>query len=324
MMIEPVVDVSKWQGEIDAKKMIAAGTLGIYMKAGGVDKNNGSSYTDSRFRENASKFGDLLPCGFYYFFYPHFSGADQAEYFCNLLKSVKWNLPPAIDVESNPNNVSQGKTQKEIRAFLDKIEEELNVKGVVYTRASFWNPNVGSPKWGTDYKLWIARYGEGLKHPWDNKDTSSLRPKPWTDYWLWQYSADKNRRGKEFGASSKDIDVNRVNMTREEFFKFANWEDQGEKEKEGGPVDVTPPPDVKVEYPHKGFLRRGYSQVNVRSTPTTSQDNVVGSIRRGYEFTVYKEHKVEDDLWWLVEMPNGTVGWGARRYNGISYLEHKD
>ncbi|MEA3351244.1 MAG: GH25 family lysozyme [Chloroflexota bacterium] len=337
-MIEPIIDVSKWQGEIDAKKMLDAGTLAMYIKAGGTDKYNGASYTDRRFRENAEKFSQRVPCGYYYFFYPHFDGAKQAKYFCQLLKSVKWNLPPAIDVERNPHNVSKARFQKEIKEFVDVVENELNIKSVIYTRGWFWNDNVGSPAWAKDYKLWIARYGEYLSHPWNNAH-SQLQPRPWTDFWLWQYSADKNKQGHKFGGASSGIDKNKVNMTLDELYAFANWGEQEQPDTEEAPTpdnEEAPDPDhhedegngeEKPEEPaasshtHKGFLRRGYTALRLRSRPTTHQSNTVGSIKRGYNFTVHKEIQIGDDLWWLIELPDKTVGWGARRYQSINFLE---
>ena len=337
-MFEPLVDVSKWQSDIDAGKMLAAGTKAMYIRAGGTDRNNGASYTDRRFRENAEKFSERIPVGYYYFFYPHFDGVKQAKYFCNLLKSVKWNLPPAIDVESNPKNVSKSRCQTEIKEFLDTVESELGVKGVIYTRATFWNPNVGAPAWAADYKLWVAIYSNTLSHPWDNNPNSSYRPRPWSDWWLWQYSADRNARGAEFGVATSGIDINRVNMEEDEFLKFAKWGTGAVDD--GGTVEETPPPDDGVEdvvdetaevvevpekiFPLKGFLRRGYTALRLRSRPTAHENNVVGAIKRGYNFTVFKEVQLSDDLWWLIELPDGTVGWGARRYNAVTYLEYAD
>jgi len=337
-MFEPLVDVSKWQSDIDVSKMLGAGTKAMYIRAGGTDRNNGASYTDRRFRENAEKFSERIPVGYYYFFYPHFDGVKQAKYFCNLLKSVKWNLPPAIDVESNPKNASKSRCQTEIKEFLNTVENELGVKGVIYTRATFWNPNVGAPAWAADYKLWVAIYSNTLSHPWDNNPSSNYRPRPWTDWWLWQYSADRNARGAEFGVASSGIDINRVNMTEEEFHSFAKWGTGAVDDDE--PVVVTPPPDDGIEdlvdetdevveepttkYPLQGFLRRGYTALRLRSRPTTHGSNVVGAIKRGYNFSVYKETQLGDDIWWLIELPDGTVGWGARRYNAITYLEYAD
>ena len=327
-MLEPIVDVSTWQRDIDVSKMLAAGTKGMYIKAGGTDKHNGVSYTDWRFRENAQKFSQRIPCGYYYFFYPHFDGARQARYFCNLLKSVKWNLPPAVDVEGNPRNVSKARFQSELKKFLDTVESELGVKCVICTRATFWNPNVGSPSWASDHKLWVAFHSETTQHPWKNNPNSILRPRPWNDWWMWQYSADNNRRGAEFGVATHGVDINRVNMNEDEFYAFARWNvgdtaTAGETETPVSVEDASAPVEApKPSFPHKGFLRKGYAALRLRSRPTTHANNVVGSIKRGYTFTVYKEMQLGDNLWWLVELPDGTVGWGARRFQGITYLEY--
>jgi len=335
-MFEPIIDVSSWQRDIDVSKMLGQGTKAMYIKAGGTDKNNGASYTDWRFRENANKFSEKVPVGYYYFFYPHFEGVKQARYFVNLLNSVKWNLPPAIDVEQNPRNVSQQRFQKEIKDFVDYVEKILNVKCVIYTRAMFWNSEVGNPAWAAEHKLWLALYNEKINHPWENNPNSRLRPRPWTDYWLWQYSADSNGKGKAFGTATAGIDINKVNMSADEFYKFAKWqqpetpvevevpveieeevEEDAEPEEEAG--------EVVIKYPHKGFLRAGFTALRLRSTPTiTRQDNIVGSIGRGYTFTVYEELEFGDDLWWLVELPNRLVGWGARRLQGVTFLEYAD
>ncbi len=332
-MIEPVIDVSTWQRDIDASKMLGAGALAMYIKAGGTDKNTGVSYTDWRFRENAEKFSKRIPCGYYYFFYPHFDGAKQARYFCNLLKSVKWNLPPAVDVEHNPRNVGQARFQTELKEFLDVMEAELGIKGVIYTRATFWNPNVGNPTWAADYKLWLAIYSTSLQHPWSNNPNSNFRPRPWNDWWMWQYSADKNGRGAEFGVATSGIDINRINMSKEEFYAFAKWEtddlgDDADDHDLPAPPEETPPKPppavVQPASPRKGYLRSGYTALRIRSRPTTHADNVVGAIRRGYTFRVYREFQLGDDLWWLLELPDGTAGWGARRFRGTTYLEYAD
>jgi len=339
-MFSPIIDVSSWQRDIDVSKLLGAGTKGMYIKAGGTDKNNGASYTDWQFRNNAQKFSAVVPCGYYYFFYPHFDGVKQGNYFCNLLNSVKWNLPPAIDVEQNPQNVSQWQFQNQVKRFLDTVESRLNVKCVIYTRAMFWNANVGNPSWAGQHKLWLARYGEDLQHPWDSNPSSRLRPLPWTDYWLWQYSADKNGRGDKFGVATSGIDINKINMNEDEFYAFANWDtenveietpiDEEEEiteeiveEEEDTEEDIVN--GVVITYPHNGFLRSGYNALRLRSTPTTStQSNIIGQISQGYTFLVHKEEQFGDDLWWLVELPDNKVGWGARRLQGVTFLEYAD
>jgi GH25 family lysozyme M1 (1,4-beta-N-acetylmuramidase) len=330
-MFEPLIDVSSYQQEIDASKMLGQGTKAMYIKAGGTDKTNGASYTDWRFRENADKFSARVPCGYYYFFYPHFDGARQANYFCTLLNSVAWNLPPAIDVENNPANVSPSKFQQEIKAFLDVVESKLNVKCVIYTRGMFWNSQVGNPPWAAQHKLWIALYHETLAHPWENDPDSQFRPRSWSDFWLWQYSADKNEKGAQFGVATSGIDINRINMTPEEFYAFAKWDSTAVPPEVPEPILEEPEPEppqtdvhgATVIYPHKAFLRVGFSALRLRHTPTAARtDNVIGMIGSGYTFTVYTEFQIGDDLWWLVELPNHQVGWAARRLQGVTFLEY--
>jgi len=337
-MFDPIIDVSSWQQDIDVNKILSAGTKAMYIKAGGTDKNNGACYTDWHFRENAQKFSEIIPCGYYFFFFPHVDGAKQAKYFCNLLNSVNWNLPPAIDVEQNPRNVSKSRFQQEIKDFLDTVEKELNVKCVIYTRAMFWNAQVGNPAWASKHKLWIALYDDIMEHPWNKDAGSRLRPFPWADYWLWQYSADKNGKGLEFGVATHGVDINRVNMSQDDFYEFAKWiPPVGEpvvSEPSVGNEDIEEekPPDeqpvkvvngVTINYPHDAFLRTGFTVLRLRSTPTISQtDNTVGLINSGLIIKVHKELQIGDDLWWLVELPNNLVGWGARRLQGITFLEY--
>ena len=218
-MIEPIVDVSKWQKDIDKEKMLGAGTLGMYIRAGSM---NVSPYTDYRFVENTEKFNGEIPCGYYWYFRPEFSSSVQAAYFVNLMRSVRVDLPPVVDVESNFKNLSMGTIQENLRLFITLVDDLMGRQSVIYTRGGFWNQHVGNPAWASKYRLWIAMYSETAKHPWTGFP-GYYHPKTWNDFWLWQYSADKNGRGEEFGVATSGIDINRYNGTLEEFHKDANW-----------------------------------------------------------------------------------------------------
>lgn len=243
----PILDISHWQGDMDAQKAIAAGAKGVYVKAGGVNKDYGSNYTDEQWDENAGKFPSLIPTGYYWYFHPHWSGTKQAIYFADLLKRCEWKLPPAVDVENNITGVSKAVFQKELKSFLDTLGELLFLANqVIYTRGLFWNENVGNPAWASERLLWIARYSTTLNHPWEDDD--KYRPAPWENFWLWQWSSDGNRQGHRFGAKdSHDIDLNYCTMTEEEFLAFAQWEHRQKqtkgfsysiKEVEGG-IDIS-------------------------------------------------------------------------------------
>lgn len=221
-MIEPIIDVSRWQDDIDASKMLSAGTLGLYIRAGSIDKNSGACYADYQFANNAQKFNGKIPCGYYWYFRPEFNPSMQATYLVNLLKNVRVDLPTAIDVESNNKNVSMNIFQSRIYEFLVLIEDLVG-EACIYTRAEFWNYHVGSPVWAWSRKLWIARYNSELSHPWGD---GFFKPLPWNDWWMWQYSSPGNNRASEFGVPPEgddDIDINRYNGTLDEFYADANW-----------------------------------------------------------------------------------------------------
>jgi hypothetical protein len=73
--------------------------------------------------------------------------------------------------------------------------------------------------------LWIARYTTKGK-PWGNilpwPDSPSIKPRDYDDWLFWQYSADGNGKGKEFGASSKSIDLDYFNGDEAAFYAYAN------------------------------------------------------------------------------------------------------
>lgn len=82
--------------------------------------------------------------------------------------------------------------------------------------------------------------------------------------------------------------------------------------------------DKKTAYPRKGCLKEKYTALRLRSKPTTKLKNTIGTITGDDLFIVHKEIQVGDDLWWFIELPDMTVGWGARRYQGVVYLEWMD
>jgi len=65
-----------------------------------------------------------------------------------------------------------------------------------------------------NFPLWVAHYAR-VKNP--------LLPSYWTVYDLWQYSADGNNRGGEFGQTSDDVDLSVFWGTQDAFFKWVGF-----------------------------------------------------------------------------------------------------
>ena len=285
-MIEPIIDISKWQPGMDAATVVQRGVRGVYAKAGGVYWGSGQYFTDVCWKENVDKFSGILPFGGYFWFEPAFDGAGQGAYFVSLLQNVNWRLPPAIDVESNPKRIPYADFQRQLHACIKVVEDQLGVKPVIYTRGSFWNTNLGNVQWASAYKLWIAIYNDG-NNPFA---VDRYRPMPWKTWWLWQYSDTGD--GPYYGTDpykSKSIDLNRCNMTESEWAAFT----QGEYT----PVEPTIPETVSVN------TRWG---LRLREKPTTQNSEILSVLLNNTVLTV----TAKDGDWYKVSLD----GWVHKDY----------
>ena len=229
-----IPDVSHWQGDIDANKFIAAGAHGVIIRAGSCNNTTGVCYTDYQLDDNIIKFEERLPIGFYWYYRPNHDPIKQADEFCYYIADFGI-IPPVCDFECNPNNDNQEDVARWLYKFLLRLEANTGIRPLIYTRAEFWNRTVGDPEWAHEYELWIARY-TSLPLPWGNPgDPSYLTPTSWQTWHLWQWSADGNGRGAEFGCESADIDLNRFNGSLSEFYRWCGWKQE------------PPPPDDPEE-----------------------------------------------------------------------------
>lgn len=65
-----------------------------------------------------------------------------------------------------------------------------------------------------NFPLWVAHYAK-VKNP--------LLPTYWSVYEMWQYSADGNNRGAEFGQTSDDADLSVFWGSLETFYKWVDY-----------------------------------------------------------------------------------------------------
>lgn len=186
------IDVSHWQGLVDWPKAKAAGAEFAYIKA-----TDGMYGVDDKLAENLQ--ACILPHGCYHFFRPELDAAKQADLF--IANVPKQTLPPAVDVEINSASVSMNTFRNALQSFLASLEAHYGEIPVIYTRKYFWEPNLGKTGWASRYPLWVAHYTTAA---------DPLMPSDWTKWTIWQYSANGNRRGAEFGAQSADIDIDRA------------------------------------------------------------------------------------------------------------------
>ncbi|MEK4074672.1 glycoside hydrolase family 25 protein [Paenibacillus sp. FSL M7-0656] len=192
------IDVSRYQGNIDWAKVKASGMTFVFIKA-----TEGQTYTDPNYQKNV--IGALaagLMVGTYHFFRATSTDGAKAEavHYANTLNKVggakALQLPPVMDYENNPGNLSKPQMNTVAKAFLTELQRLTGVKPIIYTGNSFagnFDTSLSS------YDLWIARYSN-TRVPDDQ-----LAWKRWT---FWQYTDS----GKVNGISG-NVDMNEFEGT---------------------------------------------------------------------------------------------------------------
>ena len=115
------VDLSEYQAEVDMEALAGQNIQFIYMKA-----TEGSSYSDSRFRqnwENAEAAG--IPAGAYHFFSFDSPGKQQAVNYVNTVGDLKGKLIPAVDVEFYAGKRDDPPPAEEVAALLHPGLEQI-------------------------------------------------------------------------------------------------------------------------------------------------------------------------------------------------------
>lgn len=192
------IDVSRYQQTIawDAVKEMKVENIQLgftFIKA-----TEGISNVDPQFYRNwkKSKQAGMIR-GAYHFFNAAKDGREQAENFIKAVELEKYDLPPVVDIEQL-NGTSVAVLKKELKKWLNIVENHYRVKPAIYTNVDFYTRNLG--KDFDDYPLWAAHY-------YQNNEPRITRG--WT---FWQH----NEEGRVSGILSK-VDFNVFNGDSAEF-----------------------------------------------------------------------------------------------------------
>lgn len=213
------IDVSKWNGNIDWKKVKDSGIDFAMIRAG-----YGQNMIDSCFEKNISECNKVgLPCGAYWFSYAYTTtmAKKEASYILEAVKPYKLEYPIAYDFEYDSVDYAKRngvKITKQIatallEAFCGEIEKAkyycLNYSNIDYLN-NYFDASVQKK-----YGLWLAQ--------WNNNAEPSRTCQ------IWQYSekgivngingtVDMNRCYVDFPAIIK---ANKLNGYKEEWYDEA-------------------------------------------------------------------------------------------------------
>lgn len=154
------IDVSKWQGEIDFKKVKSEGAKFVMIRVGSQQGVGGEYNLDPYFRkniENALK--NNLKVGVYFYSYANSNqeAIQQANWVLEQIQGYKLSLPVAFDWECynnfNQMELSLFGLNEVAESFLEKIEES-GYDGMLYGSKNYLNSI-----WKYhDYDVWLAHY----------------------------------------------------------------------------------------------------------------------------------------------------------------------
>lgn len=150
------IDVSKYQSMIAWDEVKAMKVKNIQMGFAFIKATEGIGNTDPQFKRNWKKAKDnAVIRGAYHFFIASKDGRMQAENFINKVRLEQGDMPPVLDVEQL-NGVTSTQLSKEIKRWLDIVENHYGVKPIIYTNVDFYNRNLGTEF--DSYPLWVAHY----------------------------------------------------------------------------------------------------------------------------------------------------------------------
>lgn len=147
-----------------------------------VKATEGADFSDSLFCfnwENLHRLG--IKRGAYHFFRAYGCGDQQAEHFLSSVELKPGDMAPVLDVELT-DGVAPELWREEMRVWLQRVEQKLGVKPIIYTNQNFYDRFLSGHF--DDHPLWIARYA----------DTPPLLENgmPWA---IWQHSNEGRIEG---------------------------------------------------------------------------------------------------------------------------------
>ena len=172
------IDISRYQGSIDWRRVREAGIRFAYMKS-----SEGGDHVDPRFYENwnaAARAG--IARGVYHFMYWCRTASEQAIWFSHAVPQDPTQLPPVLDLEWNNQSstcsrrVSREDALAKIAKMLEAMEFHTGKRPIIYTDVNFYRDVLEGQF--TGYEFWPRSVSAEPAQRFGNRR--------WT---FWQYTA---------------------------------------------------------------------------------------------------------------------------------------
>lgn len=227
------IDVSRWQGTIDWKKVAAAGYKFAFIKVGGRGLSYGSLYYDDKYKENLKGAIDAgLNVGVYFFSQAITTkeALEEASMIVNAIKGYNITYPVVFDWETgwfndgteyraNAAKLSNAQMTNIVNTFINAVEGagyESMVYGNSYDLSLFDIEAVSKT-----HKIWYARYWSYYRNNNNYYMPGNETPKTGFPYEIWQYKdtgivpgiSEKVDMNVAFVSSTVDVTVKNKEIT---------------------------------------------------------------------------------------------------------------
>ncbi len=176
------IDVSKWQGDIDWKK-VANDNIDFAM----IRSSYGFEDTDPKLKANVNgckKYN--IDYGFYHYTYAKnvSEAKKEAKYFLKTIRNYSPDYPLVLDIEENfYKKMSRKKVTDIVVTFMEELED-AGYYAMIYCSPSFINECLDMSRI-KDYDIWIACWG-------DNEKLNTYYD---GHYGMWQYTDEGSVAG---------------------------------------------------------------------------------------------------------------------------------
>ena len=295
------IDVSKWQGRIDWKKVKSAGIDFAIIRIG-YRGENGKIFRDDNADYNiqqAQKAGLLVGVYFFSTATNEKEAREEAAWTLGAIKGYKISYPVVydcegfIDTDSRMFGISSAERTNNAVAFLKAVKKAGYTAMIYGSKTDFENGYWELERIQNDYKVWVAHYSQVV---YPQKQTPDYSGK----YDMWQYT----NRGTVSGVEG-DCDM---------IVSYFKPKEATEKDRDATPDDAEAPKTEEEKlYTDANDEVTAKDEVNLRAGAGTSYD-IVATLKSG-EF--------------VKRTGIGKNGWSRLKYKGktvyaiTSYLSNE-
>lgn len=287
------IDVSHWQGRMKWAKAVSNGAAFGFYKMSDFSSVTKKPFSDVQYLNNWNGTRELnLVNGAYHWLQPLVDPKVQADYYLSLFTKNPTDFA-ILDFE-DPQVTNWNDMLWRAQVWLEIVRDALPDKPILLYTSKGYMSNFDQTKISFlgKYLLWLALYTA-----WP----IAYYPSIWKNWTFWQYSAHGS--GKDFGAESGDMDVNRFDGTLEDLRFLA-----GESTIPIPPVEPPTPPTVgAIQFEVLS------DTLNLRSGPGTNY-SIVGRLAKG---ALVEAQDFGGSSCWI----KTAAGWCAVEYQSTRYLK---